>query len=159
MVASTFPNPASFTHRGIRSLAPFDAKNLRKLHIQLHHGSKRQIINRIKYSRRWYSNLDSCMDALLEYCQCKIANNLYLHPVVSSRPPPDRKQTHVSIDIVFIEGVPCFHVICKAASWTETNALPNSSITQILNIFKRIQVLRHGAKQTINLTKLILRTI
>eukprot|EP00171_Calliarthron_tuberculosum_P003112 IDg3112t1 len=71
------------------------------------------------------------------------------HPVVSSQPPSNRKQSDLSLDILFLEGVPCLHVICKASMWSETEALTSGRLSSILNSFKRIQVLRHGAPLTV----------
>eukprot|EP00171_Calliarthron_tuberculosum_P023568 IDg23568t1 len=123
----------------------FDIKNLRKLHMQLKHGSKTQIADWIKSAGEWQPFHETCIEELLAECKCTTAQNPTPHASVSTRIPTCIKQVDVSIDTIFLEGVPCLHVVCKGTRWSEASTLPSNSLRDQVTAFKRIQIYRHGA--------------
>eukprot|EP00171_Calliarthron_tuberculosum_P014136 IDg14136t1 len=154
-----YPNDSLSTEVGPKSnskpisrnyLKPFDACDLKKLHLQLKHGSKTQMIEWIKSADRWSSHLQQGIAKLLQECDCTLANPPSPHNTVSDRPPMSQKQSDLNLDTIFLEGVPCIHVICKATRWSETAALPSNRLRDQIAAFKRIQIFRHGAPKRIH---------
>eukprot|EP00171_Calliarthron_tuberculosum_P023073 IDg23073t1 len=127
----------------------FDARDLRKLHLQLKHASKTQLESWIRSAGLWSSDLNKCIDSVLMDCSCKISANPLPHRTVSVRPPSNVKQADVSLDIMYFEGVPCLHVVCKATTWSETCALPSRRLSDQISAFKRVWLYRHGPPETI----------
>eukprot|EP00171_Calliarthron_tuberculosum_P022319 IDg22319t1 len=123
----------------------FSPQKLKKLHLQLKHGSKTQMSDWIKSVNEWAPHIEQCIDELLTECPCVTAMPLAPHPVVSTRLPTAEKQVDVSIDTVFFEGVPCLHVVCKCTRWSEAAALPSNRLKDQVAAFKRIQIYQHGA--------------
>lgn len=113
--------------------------------MQLKHGSKTQMADWIKSVGEWDSNLETCIDKLLIECKCTTAQNPKPHAAVSIRLPTLAKQVDISVDTIFLEGVPCLHSICKSTRWSEAAALPSNSLRDQVTAFKRIQIYRHGA--------------
>eukprot|EP00171_Calliarthron_tuberculosum_P005577 IDg5577t1 len=122
----------------------FDPHNLKKLHIQLKHGTKSQMTDWIKSVEEWVPELENCIDQLLMECPCVTAHPPIPHSAVSIRLPNSQKQTDVSVDTVFFEGVPCLHVVCKSTRWSEADALRSNNLRDHVAMFKKIQVYRHG---------------
>ncbi len=127
----------------------FDPGNLRKLHLQMRHGTHSAMRNWIQSAGKWSPELDKCITELLLDCECKIANMPKPHAVASTRPPETEKQTAVALDVVFFEGVPCLHVVDKCTEWSEAAVLRSRAMSEQLAAFQRIQVLRHGNPQRI----------
>ncbi len=51
----------------------------------------------------------------------------------------------VAIDVVWFEGVPCLHAVCRCTGWSETTPLRSRQLSEQAAAFLRVQVYRHGA--------------
>ena len=89
----------------------FDATKLKKLHLALKHGSATAMEDWFKSSDVWHPDLKKSIEELLLECACKVAKEPLPHPVVSTNGPVTRKQTAVSLDVLFLEGVPVMHAV------------------------------------------------
>lgn len=101
----------------------FPNRDLKKLHLQLKHGSHTAMKDWIKAIGKWSDDLDEGIANVLFECKCKTAHSPSPHAVVSTRLPSKEKQTDVAVDLIFLEGVPCPHVIDKCTGWSETTTL------------------------------------
>ena len=127
----------------------FDPSDLRKLHLQLKHGSHTAMREWIRAGGLWEDELDECIENLLHDSTCKIAKVPNPHPIVSKRLPITTKQTHVAVDVIFFEGVPCLHVVCRCTGWSETTMLRNRQLSEQTAAFLRIQSYRHGTPKVL----------
>jgi len=78
----------------------FDPKNLKKLHLQLKHGSHTAMREYLRAANYWRPEFDENISSLIEECGCIVANAPFPHAVVSSSPVPKSKQTHIGLDVV-----------------------------------------------------------
>eukprot|EP00171_Calliarthron_tuberculosum_P019587 IDg19587t1 len=58
----------------------FNAADLKKLHLQLRHGTATEMRNWIRAGGRWFTELDPHIRDLLLACNCKVAYPPKLHP-------------------------------------------------------------------------------
>ena len=124
-------------------------KEIRKIHLQLRHGSKTEIINWLKAANKWKKNLNPIIDEVIEDCGCSLASPPSPHPVASITPPSSAKHEKACMDIVFLESTPILHVIDKATGWSETGILRSRRAEDQVKLFKSIYTLRHGAPKII----------
>jgi len=123
---------------------PFDPKNLKKLHLQLKHGSHTAMRDYLRAANYWNPEFDENIPSLIEECGCIVANPPLPHAVVSSSPVPKSKQTHIGLDVIFIEGVTCLHSVCRLTGWSETTTLSSRRLQEQSDAFMAIQIHRHG---------------
>ncbi len=127
----------------------FDPSHLRKLHLQLKHGTHSAMREWIRAAGKWSAELDECISSLIDECSCKLAKAPRPHPVASTTLPVSEKQTVVAVDVIFLEGVPCLHVVDKCTGWSETAVLRSRNMSQQVSEFMRIQPHRHGNPEVI----------
>eukprot|EP00171_Calliarthron_tuberculosum_P001417 IDg1417t1 len=127
-----------------QNLKAFDAKDLRKLHLQLRHGTATQMRDYIRTAGRWYSALNKEIELVLLACECKIAHPPKPHAVASVNPPNRRKHEDVAVDIINLEGFNFLHIVDKCTGWSEIGNLRRRDLKEQVKIFRKIQVLRHG---------------
>lgn len=106
--------------------------------------------NWIKSAKLWHPALKKSIEKMLLECTCKVAHEPTPHPIVSQNPPARYKQTYVSIDVVFIEGVPIMHVVDKCIGYSETGILRRRALDAQLATFLDIWIYRHGIPLTIH---------
>lgn len=93
---------ANFIHRRTRIIQKlitteekpkkkFNPDNLKKLHLQMKHGSRSAMKEFIQSARQWNDNLNHNITELLKECNCVQAGTLVPHAVVSSNPPPSEE--------------------------------------------------------------------
>lgn len=122
----------------------FPTSDLRKLDLQLKHGSFSEVHNWLKAARKWDPSLEEPIKSLIEDCSCGDADFPRPHSKVGTMVPLRKKQTEVSLDVLFLEGVPVLHVVDKCTTWSEATVLHRRSLVDQIAAFQRIQVLRHG---------------
>ena len=105
----------------------FDTTKLKKLHLALGHGTATATEDWLKTAGLWYPELKKSISELLLECPCKVAKESKPHPVVSTDIPELNKQLAVSVDILFLEGVPVMHAVDKCIGCSETSVLRNRS--------------------------------
>ena len=84
---------------------------LRKLHIQLKHATHTQICDYLKSAGIWKSTLFSRIKDAIKSCKCKLAFPPQPHPVAGPSSPANEAQTHLSIDVISIEGINYLHCV------------------------------------------------
>jgi len=135
-------NPIS-SLKPVSSTKQFDPKNLKKLHLQLKHGSHKAMREYLRAANYWNPEFDDNISSLIEECGCIVANGPLPHAVVSSSPVPKSKQTHIGLDVIFIEGVACLHSVCRLTGWSETISLSSRRLEEQSEAFMKSQIHRH----------------
>ncbi len=156
------PNDYSSSHANDSSdLKKFEATKLKNLHLALKHGTATAMEYWLKSAGVWTAEFKRSIDELLLECPCKIAKEPVPHPIVSINLPEKHKQTSVSLDIVFTEGVPVMHAVEKCIGWSEMSILPNRSLSEQVTTFAKIWIHRHGVPNRImrivNTSKVLLQ--
>lgn len=98
----------------------------------------------------WNDELDECIANLLHDCTCKVAKSPRPHPIVSKTLPISTKQTHVVVDMIFFEGVPCLHVFDRCTGLYENSALCNRQLSEQASSFLRIELYRNCVPQVLH---------
>ncbi len=114
----------------------FDARHIKKLHLQLRHGTATQMRDWISAAGRWRVELDAEKRTVLLACPCKLAQSPRPHPVVSSTVPARQKMADVAIYIVYINGTPVLHSVGKCTGWSETGVLRRRELSEQIDLFK-----------------------
>lgn len=135
---------------GTPQKATFDTLNLRKLHLQLRHGSFTAMKYFLKATGMCKEELSKNITELLKKCPCVQAQSPLPHPIVSRTPPSIENQTDLGVDLIFLDGVPCLHVVCRTTSWSETAVLKYRVLKYQAETFLRIQVYRHGKPKIVH---------
>lgn len=127
----------------------FKVKDLKKLHLQLRHGTKTQMTDYIKAAACWDDSLNQPLEDLLSSCKCHLAFPPKNHPIASINPPKTEKQSHVLVDILNLEGFNFLHVVDRATGWSELGLLRRKLLKEQIRVFRAIQLHRHGPPLTI----------
>ena len=128
----------------------FDVTKLKKLHLALGHGTATAMQDWLKTAGYWNTEYKKSIEQLLLECPCKISREPSPHPIVSTNIPERRKQTAVSLDVVFFEGIPVMHAVDKCIGWSETSVLRNRSHQEQVSTFSKIWIHRHGIPKKIH---------
>lgn len=127
----------------------FNAWELRKIHLHLKHGTATQMKDYLKVAQWWSPGLESSIDKVVESCPCTLGDGPSPHPIVGTKPPSTLKQTHVSIDVITISGMPFLHCIDHGTKWSETEGLRSHALTEQVRAFKVAQLYRHGVPRVV----------
>jgi len=138
------------SHAKPRCHEKFDTEKLKALHLALKHGTATAMEDWLKLSGVWHPELKKSIDELLLGCSCKIAKEPKPHAKVSTNTPESLKQTSVSLDIIFLDGVPVMHAVDKCIGWSETSVLRNRSLDEQVATFCKIWTYRHGIPKKIH---------
>ena len=105
---------------------PLPFSTIRRLHINTQHAQKDEMI---RYLKKWRHLLHPVLDNLLRVCMCQ--------EVAPSQPKAVANKTtisirtllsHIMMDVVYIEGTPCLHIIDRATTFSVVAALPSMQI-------------------------------
>ena len=69
---------------------------------------------------------------------------------MSTNIPKSSKSTNISVDILFIEGVPILHTVDKCTGWSETAVWRRRELSEQSGKFKKMQIYRHGVPKAIH---------
>ena len=126
-----------------------DPSLLKKLHLQLKHGSYSAMVDWIRSAGMWEPELEENIKSLLAECACATAREPLPHPVASISLPEKEAQVSLCLDDVYFEGIPCLHVMDKCTQWSETSVLRTRKLSFQAAEFIRIQIYRHGVPHKI----------
>ena len=147
--SNNYPKTSSGTEMPTSRKRTLDLNLLKKLHLQLKHGSYAAMKDWIKGAGMWEPELDESIKSLIAECSCTTAQEPLPHPVASISLPEREPQVSVCLDDVYFEGVPCLHVMDKCTQWSEASVLRSRKLSIQAEVFIRIQILRHGVPQKI----------
>lgn len=104
----------------------FDVRALKKLHLQLKHGTHSAMRNWTWAADKWSAELDRSISEFLFECKCKKEEVPLPHPVTSMAVPVGEKQTVFALHVIYLEGIPCLHIVEKCTGWSETAVLKHT---------------------------------
>lgn len=122
---------------------------LKKIHEQLGHATYSQMQSFLKEARRWNPSYEKELKSVTQNCECARAAPPLPRPVCSNGDQPTKKQSQLSIDIVYFNGKPFMHCIDNLTRWSETGVLRTRRLCDQINVIKRIQFYRHGLPDSI----------
>ena len=96
---------------------------IRKLHLQLRHGSKTAMEKYLKTAGLFCSELDALVREVLAECACVLASAPKPHAKISTRPQPTDVQEEIHIHVIYIENKLFLHCIDACTAWSETGHL------------------------------------
>lgn len=66
----------------------------------------------------WHADLYDFIKYIISDCGCRFGDPPTPHPKVATRPPTDRPQALVSIDVIKLEGKYFLHLVDECTSWS-----------------------------------------
>ena len=105
---------------------------------------------RLKSAGLWTTELKRSINELLLEFSCKVGREPASHPQINTNVPEQYKQTSVSLDILFVEGVPIMHALDKCIGWSEISMLRSRNHQEQVSTFARIWLYRHGIPKKIH---------
>ena len=120
--------------------------SLRKLHVRWWHASEhvmRRFLDRVGVS-------DKVLDLIPEIVQtCKVCRE-WAKPGpdnVCSVEIPDKFNSQVECDLIFIRKHIVFHMLCRCTRWQATREIPNKNAETLMKAIQEIWVSLHGPMQ------------
>ena len=122
---------------------------LRKLHLQLGHGTLTQTKEFIRSARMWKENYGARLEKIISSCPCVLEKPPPPRPVCSKAVAPTTPQEEVAVDIVYFRSKPFLHSIDLCTKWSETGYLRTKRLCDQIKTFTKIQLYRHGVPANI----------
>lgn len=119
------------------------------MHVQLKHATDTHLRGYLKPFDLWHDSLDSQIQKVVNSFKCRLSFPSTPHPVLGSSPPVSEAQTHLSIDVVHLEGLNFLHFVDSRTGWSKAGLLALRDPTTQVKVFQRIQVFRHGVPCTV----------
>lgn len=101
----------------------FNVPKLKKLHLQLKHGTLTGMKDYLQSADFWDTEYEESIKNIIMECGCGNAASATPHTVVSTKTPARQKQSYLAVDLIFLYGTPCLHVMDRCAGWSETGVL------------------------------------
>lgn len=109
------------------------------------------MLDYLKVVQWWKPDLKDDVDRVLRSFPCTLprGDRPKSHPIVGTKPPTTRKQSHLSTDVLNISGVPFLHRVDRGTKWSETAHLRNHALSGQVRAFKMSRLYRHGVPRAI----------
>lgn len=117
---------------------------MKKIHLQLRHGTKTTSEEYIRAAVLRSSDAESSINEVLLQCNCRLAHRLKPHTKVGTRPPGTNIQNQVSIGVIHFKGTNFLHSVNHRSARLETCIFSRKSIHVRNNVLHRMQLLPHG---------------
>ena len=89
-----------------------------QLHVNTQHAKKDDMIRYIKRLNRWHPSLSEVIERMLQDCACKDAEGRRDKAVAVIKENRTAIISHVEIDIMYQDGVPCLHIVDRATTFS-----------------------------------------
>lgn len=122
---------------------------LRKLHLQLKHGTATQMKEWLSSTGSWSPDLQNKIRKVISSCPCIIAHPPPAHPIVSNRVPNRTKLSEVAIDVINIDGYKFLQMLCKCTGYSATALISQKKLSTQIAAFKREWLWKFGAPKII----------
>lgn len=119
-------------------------QDLKKVHLKLKHGTGTAVRDYVRSVVLWHADLDEVVRSVITNCGCRLGDPPTPHPKVAARPPTDRPQALVSIDVIKLEGKDILHSVDECTSLSEAAHIFSKSMECQSKVFYNMHVLRHG---------------
>lgn len=97
--------------------------------------------------------MENVVKFIIMDCGCLLGDPLTPHPKVATRPPTDRPQALISIDVIKLEGNNFLHSVDECTSWSEATHIASKfgfkSMEFQTKVLYDMHILRHGPPLTI----------
>lgn len=77
---------------------------VRKLYLQLRHGTLSSVENYIRAAGMWDKVMDQKIADVIGQCECQLAFEPRTHVKVAPGPPSTEQQARISIDVIYLGG-------------------------------------------------------
>ena len=133
----------------VRRKRHLEKADIRKIHLQLRHASRTSMLRYIKLAGITDKNVRKMVDAVVSECPCNLALPPKPHSKISARPPSDRPQERISIDVIHLEGRNYLHAVDESSRWSEAGHICSKAMRVQIDVLYRMQHLRHGSPKFI----------
>lgn len=122
----------------------FSKNKVRKIRIQLGHGTRTQMHFFLKETRKWPAEYTGIISKAIEKCVYSFAAASTQLLVCSKNCPPRVIQKHISIDVIYLRTTPFLHIVDNRSGCCETGVLRIRHLCGQIDILKQIQLSNHG---------------
>lgn len=121
-----------------------DHQNLKKIHLQLKHGTVSTVRDYARPAGMWHADMEGVVKAIITDCGFHLCDLPAPHPKVATRTPTDHPKGLVSIDVIKLESQNFLHPVDECTSWSEAAAIPSKSMDCHSRTFYEMHVHRRG---------------
>ena len=100
------------------TVKPISKSEIRQLQVHTQHANKDDLIRYLKRLEKWHPSLTDVIENFLRDCACRDADERRAKAVAVINEKRKAVLSYVIIDILYLDGVPCLHIMERATTFS-----------------------------------------